>query len=232
MNNRFNWQSFISIALLFAFVIMLVSGVILYIAPEGSLSRWIGWDVLNLTKKQWEHQHTIFSYLFILFSVFHIFKINWGLLISYFKFEKFNSVYLKEILIALAIVILVFIGTLFNWKPFSSVISWGNTLSDNYGVGVEYPTIADAEKLTLHDFATKVLQVSYSDLKEYSKRYTFNELNRNSTIMEFCKINKITPEDFYIEIKKQLSDSGGLGFSGKPDISSIESYLDHSITIL
>lgn len=232
MNNKFNWQSFISIALVFAFIIMLVSGVILYIAPEGSLSRWIGWDVLNLTKKQWEQQHTIFSYVFVLFSLFHIFKINWGLLISYFKFNKLRAVYLKELVIAIVIVILVFTGTLFNWKPFSSVISWGKTLSDNYGVGVNYPNIADAEKLTLHDFATKVLQISYSDFKEHTKKYTFNELNRNSTVIEFCKINKITPENFYMEIKKQLSNQGGSGLSGNPDISSIESYLDHSITIL
>jgi hypothetical protein len=67
---------------------MLLSGVILYIAPEGSLSRWIGWDVFGLTKKQWEYQHAMFSLLFVLFSIFHIFRINWGLLLSYFALEK------------------------------------------------------------------------------------------------------------------------------------------------
>ena len=81
---RFSWQSFISIGLLLSFIIMGFSGIILFIAPEGSLSRWIGWDVMNLTKKQWEQQHTIFSYLFILFSIFHVFKINWGYLVFIF----------------------------------------------------------------------------------------------------------------------------------------------------
>ena len=50
MINKFNWQSFISIGLLISFLVMLISGVVLYIAPEGSLSRWIGWDVFSLTK--------------------------------------------------------------------------------------------------------------------------------------------------------------------------------------
>ena len=47
MNNKFNWQSFISIGLLLSFFVMLVSGIVLYIAPEGSLSRWIGWDIFK-----------------------------------------------------------------------------------------------------------------------------------------------------------------------------------------
>lgn len=228
MNNKFNWQSFISIALLFAFILMLISGVILYIAPEGSLSRWIGWDILNLTKKQWEHQHTIFSYLFIVFSVLHIFKINWGLLISYFQFEKKSFIYFKEIAIALVIVLFVFIGTLFNWKPFSSVINWGSNISDNYGVGVDYPNVSDAEKLSLYNFATTVFQISYSDFKAYTKEYEFTELDKNSTVLEFCKQNDITPEELYKKIKKRMLANDS---KGSAENSALQSFLDHS-TIL
>lgn len=228
MNNKFNWQSFISIALLFAFIFMLISGIVLYIAPEGSLSRWIGWNILNLTKKQWEHQHTIFSYLFILFSLLHIFKINWGLLISYFQFEKKHFTYIKEIIIALVIVLFVFIGTLFNWKPFSSVINWGSNISDNYGLGVDYPNVSDAEKLSLDNFATNVFQISYSDFEAYTKEYEFADLDKNSTVIEFCEVNDITPEELYKKIKKKMLDDKTTGSTGN---SAIQSFLDNS-TIL
>lgn len=228
MNNKFNWQSFISIALLFAFVFMLISGIVLYIAPEGSLSRWIGWDILNLTKKQWEHQHTIFSYLFILFSVLHIFKINWGLLISYFLFDKKRFIFFKEIIIAFVIVMFVFVGTLFNWKPFSSVINWGNSISDNYGVGVEYPNVSDAEKLSLEKFAMNVFQISYSDFKAYTKEYEYADLDKNSTVLEFCKLNEISPEYLYKNIKEQIVADKPSGSAGN---STIQSFLDNS-TIL
>ena len=164
MNNKFSWQSFISIGLLLSFIIMLISGIVLYIAPEGSLSRWIGWDILNLSKKQWEHQHTIFSYLFILFSIFHVFKINWSYLISYFVIEKFKMINLKEIIIAIAITVLVFWGTLLSWSPFNFVIQFGNKISDSYAEKVEIPNIPDAEKLLLNDFALKAFNISYTDL--------------------------------------------------------------------
>ncbi len=198
MNNKFNWQSFISIGLLLSFFIMLVSGIVLYIAPEGSLSRWIGWDILNLSKKQWEYQHTIFSYLFILFSIFHVFKINWSYLISYFVVEKFKMIFLKEIIVAVVITVLIFMGTLFNWSPFKNVIQFGNKISDSYAEKVKIPNIPDAEKLSLNDFAKEVFNISYSDLVSNLKKFDFDKVDENSTVIDFCNQNDITPEEFYL----------------------------------
>ena len=223
MNNKFNWQSFISIGLLLSFIIMLISGIVLYIAPEGSLSRWIGWDILNLSKKQWEHQHTIFSYLFILFSIFHVFKINWSYLISYFVIEKFKMINLKEIIIAIAITVLVFWGTLGSWSPFNFVIQFGNNISDSYAENVEIPNLPDAEKLSLNDFAEKVLNISYYDLKQNLKKLTFDKVDKNSTVRDFCKLNGITPEEFYISLKCNLSTSGSAEITDFPDVSSYSS---------
>ena len=198
MNNKFNWQSFISIGLLLSFFIMLVSGIVLYIAPEGSLSRWIDWDILNLSKKQWEYQHTIFSYLFILFSIFHVFKINWSYLISYFVVEKFKMINLKEIIVAVVITILIFMGTLFNLSPFKNVIQFGNKISDSYAENVEIPNIPDAEKLSLNDFAKEVFNISYSDLVSNLEKFDFDKVDKNSTVIDFCNLNNITPKEFYL----------------------------------
>lgn len=198
MNNKFNWQSFISIGLLLSFIVMLISGIVLYIAPEGSLSRWIGWDILNLSKKQWEYQHTIFSYLFILFSIFHVFKINWSYLISYFVVEKFKMINLKEIIVAVVITVLIFMGTFFNLSPFKNVIQFGNKISDSYAEDIEIPNIPDAEKLSLNDFAKEVFSISYSDLVSNLEKFNFDKVDENSTVIDFCNLNDITPEEFYL----------------------------------
>ena len=204
MNNKFNWQSFISIGLLFSFFVMLVSGIVLYVAPEGSLSRWIDWEVFNLNKKQWEHQHTIFSYLFILFSIFHIFKINWELLLSYFVIEKIKLFNLKEIVIAFVITILVFSGTLYNVNPFQFIINLGNNISDNHSLSVEMPNIPDAEKLSLKDFSEKVFEVSYEEVYNILVNVGFNSIDENIIVSEFCKKNNITPQELYKILKGEL----------------------------
>ncbi len=232
MNNKFNWQSFISIGLLLSFIVMLISGIVLYIAPEGSLSRWIGWDILNLSKKQWEYQHTIFSYLFILFSIFHVFKINWSYLISYFVVEKFKMINLKEIIVAVVITVLIFIGTLFNWSPFKNVIQFGNKISDSYAEKVEIPNIPDAEKLSLNDFAKEVFNISYSDLVSNLEKFDFDKVDENSTVIDFCKLNNITPEEFYISLKYELSIRGSAEITNSSDASSYSSYFGDKKAVL
>ena len=229
MSNRFNWQSFISIGLLLSFIIMLFSGIILYIAPEGSLSRWIGWDILNLTKKQWEQQHTIFSYLFILFTVFHLFKINWVYFISYFVIEKLKFKFLKEITVALLITILVFIGTFNSWIPFKNIIDWGKDISDSYIIGVELTGIPDAEKLTMEEFANQVFHISYQRMVEELSDYNLSNTSKTTIVSEFCKINKITPEEFYLKLKSRILIGGSISYF---NLSSSNSFFDQTITIL
>ncbi len=206
MTNKFNWQSFISIGLLISFIVMLLSGVVLYVAPEGSLSRWIGWDVFNLTKKQWEHQHSIFSLVFILFSIFHIFKINWGLLLSYFALENKKFTNIKEFLVALVICAVVFIGTFFDWSPFRNIIEFGTDVSDNQTIEVERPDIPDIDKLPLKDFSEKVFNIPINEMEIILEKNNLKIVSTDISINEFCSQNDISPQELFLLIKKSISN--------------------------
>ncbi|MCK5028442.1 MAG: DUF4405 domain-containing protein [Bacteroidales bacterium] len=205
MTNKFNWQSFISIGLLISFLVMLLSGVILYVAPEGSLSRWIGWDVFNLTKKQWEHQHSIFSLLFILFSIFHIFTINWGLLISYFALENKKLTNIKELLAAFVISILVFTGTFFSLSPFENIIELGNNISENQTIEVDRPDIPNIDKLPLIEFSEKVFNISITEMEIVLEKNNLKIVDANVSVNEFCSQNDMSPQELYLLIKKSIS---------------------------
>lgn len=232
MRNKFNWQSFISIGLLFSFIIMLFSGVILYVAPEGSLSRWIGWDVFSLTKKQWEHQHSIFSLLFILFSIFHIFRINWGLLLSYFALEKKRLTYMKELLTAIIISVLVFVGTFLNLSPFSNIIKMGNKVSESYSIEVERPDVPDIDKLTLKEFSEKVFNFSVVELELILEKNNMKIANSDISVNDFCIRNNISPQELYILIKNSISTSGNALQIEVVDLSSYYSFTEGKRTIL
>jgi hypothetical protein len=211
---------------------MLLSGVILYVAPEGSLSRWIGWDVFSLTKKQWEHQHSIFSLLFILFSIFHIFRINWGLLLSYFALEKKRLTYMKEFLAAIIISVLVFVGTFFNLSPFSNIIKLGNKVSESYSIEVEIPDVPNMEKLTLEEFSEKVFFISVVELELILEKNNLEILNSDVSVNEFCLRNNMSPQEFYILIKKSISMLGNALLIEQVNLSSFYSFTEENNTIL
>ena len=232
MKNKFNWQSFFSIGLLLTFILMFFSGIVLYIAPEGSLSRWIGWDVFSLTKKQWEQQHTIFSYLFVLFSIFHVFKINWSFLVSYLVIEKFRLANLKEILIAVTITVLVFAGTLYRWSPFEAISSLGSKISDSYTKNVEMPDVQDAEKLTIKMFTEKVFDLNYINVEIILNDHNFSIVEPEILVIDFCKQNKISPEELFKIIKDKSIKEARSGGSKVLDISSFSTHLEEKESLL
>jgi hypothetical protein len=76
MKNKFSWKAFISFGLTYSFIIIIVSGVMLYMSPPGRYAHWVNWKILGFTKEGWQAIHTVFSYTFVILSIFHLFSIN------------------------------------------------------------------------------------------------------------------------------------------------------------
>jgi len=49
-----------SLSLGFSFVIMSCTGIVLYIAPHGRVSRWLDWHLFGLDKAQYQGLHCYF----------------------------------------------------------------------------------------------------------------------------------------------------------------------------
>ena len=68
---KWHTRSFISFLLTWSFAILIVSGIVLYIAPHGRVAHWVNWRLLGLTKDNWAAIHTIIGYLFMIVAVVH-----------------------------------------------------------------------------------------------------------------------------------------------------------------
>ena len=89
--NRANWRVFTSFLVLFSFIVLATSGIILYIFPHGRVAYWVDFHLLGLDKDQWDTLHTCFSLLFVSFSVFHIIN-NWRTLWNYVRDKAKNTI--------------------------------------------------------------------------------------------------------------------------------------------
>ena len=126
------WRSLASFFLVISSVLILVSGIVLYIAPPGRYANFYGWKVLGLDKGQWEAVHTLFSYTAVIFSVIHL-VVNWQVLLNYLWDRAHKAHALKrELTIAVVITLVVGIGTVYNLPPFSTVMDWGEALSASW----------------------------------------------------------------------------------------------------
>lgn len=107
---KFHFRQFFSVLILLMFIVLVVSGFVLFLTPAGRIAHPTNWTLMGLDKDQWADLHFVLSVLFIISSVFHLIY-NWKAFASYFKnhlSKKFQ--FKKEWLTAL--IIFVFISFL------------------------------------------------------------------------------------------------------------------------
>jgi hypothetical protein len=147
---RFNLRSFTSFALVFSTIIMSISGFILYVAPPGRIANWTDWKLLLFNKAEWAALHTIFSYMFFILFVIHLFFVNWRTFLNYIKSKLRSGLNRKwELMAATFVTVIFFIGTLNSWTPFGPVMAFGEKVKEGWGRTYEAPPVAHMETYDL-----------------------------------------------------------------------------------
>ena len=208
---RFNWQIFISFNLLFTFVVMLISGVILYFKPEGSVARWLAWDVWGLTKSGWEAMHTVFSFLFLIFAVLHIVKIHLQNIRLYFLNYKPGRTS-REMNVALLISAVFLIGTAFNVPPFHWIFKAGNYLSDSWGEKIAVKHEAIDAKQPMREVAI-IMGIKKDELLSGLGKKEI-DVSMQQSLRENAENNGLTPYELYNIIRNSGMMSTGRGADG------------------
>ena len=205
---KFKWRAFVSIYMGYSFIAMLITGIMLYIAPAGRIAFWTNWKFLGLTKKEWEAVHTLFSFIWIVFAVYHII-FNWKPLINYIR-SKLNktSKVRSEFIYATLFTILVFFGTYFKIPPFSTVVSLGDYITESWESKETEPPVPHAERLTLNEFA-KIVKIDEKTIYKTLKQNGLEIPSSQITVQELAEINKTTPDKIYrlLEVNKALSSN-------------------------
>jgi hypothetical protein len=144
-----------SLIMLWSMIMMIYTGIVLYIAPHGRVAYWTNWELFGWSKDQFADIHTTFMVLFIAATLLHIYY-NWKSLTSYMKNQAKSFVFFtKEMLAALSIVLLFFFGTLYTVVPFSTFLEFGEGMKESWVEKSEEPPYGHAEESTLKDFSQK-----------------------------------------------------------------------------
>ncbi|MBK9139658.1 MAG: DUF4405 domain-containing protein [Verrucomicrobia bacterium] len=154
-SRRFQWRALTSVLIAGSFVILVVTGIVLFAAPPGRIANWTNWNILGLRKTEWAGLHIWFSTLFLLVTIFHV-AFNWRPMVSYFKDRLSRRIGFRwEWAVALLIVAGVFAGTRLAVPPFSTLLAWNEDLKQSWDSPADRAPIPHAELLTLRELAEK-----------------------------------------------------------------------------
>ncbi|HUU05465.1 MAG TPA: DUF4405 domain-containing protein [Patescibacteria group bacterium] len=198
----FRFRAFTAFWLTFSFLLSVLSGLILFLRPEGSLAAWTGWSALGLNKKQWEGVHTVFVFVLVISASIHLLY-NWRTLTAYCRLKKkqFGMVFkgmavFREFFAAALLTVLILIGTISEWLPCQWIIGWRGIFKSGSAVVTLAPPVADAGKLSL---------ASLCALSGISEQRVLRNAGANGlqlralseTLSEIAKKNGMSPEKIY-----------------------------------
>jgi magnesium-transporting ATPase (P-type) len=201
-NKKFKYKNFTSFTLLFSLLILILSGIAMYIRPEGSIANWVGWSFMGLSKNAWEGMHTLFCIFFIIFVILHLF-FNWKIVMNYLngKLSKgLNSK--KEFFSAVVLVSIFLITAVMQWPPLWKIPAWRADIKKGNNIITVRPPESEFEKKKLLEVAS-ILNLSIEELVQ--KMINLNlvvdtDNPQNTTLLEIARSNKTTPEIIYIQL--------------------------------
>lgn len=185
-----------SLTLLISFIPLILTSVILYIAPEGRVAYWADWHLLGLSKTQWSDIHINLGFLFLAAGLIHLW-LNWRPILAYLKNKaKELVVFTPAMWVALLLNLVFLVGTLAYIPPFSSILNFGHFFKERAGEVHGEPPYGHAELSSLELFARRTggdVEVMSANLKAAGIQFDSNK----ESILAIANRNHLTPKAVY-----------------------------------
>jgi hypothetical protein len=146
----------ISLTTFIGFIFLALSGIMLFVSPQGRVAYWAGWSMLGLSKDQWASVHTTFMILFLTVGIWHI-VLNWRPIVGYLK-DRTRKVRLTrpEFLTSLGICVVCFAGPLLGLPPFQQLLDASEGIKAYWEGTHGSPPWGHAEESPLDRFCERI----------------------------------------------------------------------------
>ena len=216
-SSKFHWKVFVSFYVVFSFLALAVSGIVLYVAPPGRIANWSVWQLLLLSKAQWQAVHTIVALMFLVAASFHIY-FNWKVLVAYVKSKLQTGIRMKRELAAASLAGAAILAvSIAGVPPFGTVMDVGEDIKNSWSTASSEPPVPHAELMTVAKLSETVkipADKAVANLEKQGVRVA----QPTMTVQQIADDNKLTPQQVYQKIqsddakpKVSLAEGGGWG---------------------
>jgi hypothetical protein len=203
MRKKFNWRAFNSLYIVYSFIILSLSGFVLFIAPPGRIANWTNLTIMGFTKHEWQAIHIIFTFLFFIAIVFHIY-FNWKPILFYFRKKRNQKTKIKfEFYTVTLIVFLIFFVTYLDLPPANGFIDLGESLSNSWEEKTNSAPISHAELLTINELAQQIKK-SPEQIFSSLKNSGITVESKDISIKTIAQNNNISPDKLYKIIRPEI----------------------------
>jgi hypothetical protein len=179
------------------FLVMAITGIILFLEPEGRIAYWVHWEFLGLTKTQWGNIHIVSSLLFIVAGIFHIY-FNWKPLINYIINKVAGGLKLKkELAIAGVVSLCIIVGSIFAVPPLKYILDFNEFVKDSWVTKPEYePPFGHAELMSMRSLA-RIKQIDLEKAVKALQEEGYTIERTDESLETIAETNDTSPMAIY-----------------------------------
>lgn len=230
-NNKWSGRAFTSLLSLASFLILSITGIILYAQPHGRIADWTKWRLLGLEKGQFGSIHVLAGLLFLIAGGFHLYY-NWNLLMRYLSGKVESTLrHKRELILSGLIFLWILASGIWSFPPLVYVINMSETIKNSWVTSPDLePPFGHAEQISLKTLCKKqnipleqaMLELRNAGFKIDSPKQTLAEIaeRKNTSGMGVyavikkleAKTEAMKPGEAWTEEKIEETFSGtGLG---------------------
>lgn len=208
----------VSLTTFLTFVVLAVSGTVLYVVPQGRVANWAGWSLAGLSKDDWSGLHIATALLFVVAGVWHT-VLNWKLIVAYLRDRAQRlRVLTPDFLAALVLTVAVSAAALLQAPPVSWVLDLNASLKNSAARKWGEPPYGHAELSSLGAFAAQT-GLDAGRALELLRQSGMKVDGPEQTLAAIAGANGVTPQRVYETIRparaqRASGDASGVVPSG------------------
>ena len=217
-------RSFTAFMVTAAFTVMVVTGIVLFVVPQGRIANWVDWSLLGLGKEAWGDVHILFGLIFLIAGIAHLYPFNWKPFKHYLAERVAGRIDFKrpkrEAVAALAVSGLLLAGGIAAVPPFNSLYELNDWAKSAWVTSPEYePPFGHAEELPLSSLARKTdmdLDRAMAELKARGIRFD----GPRDRLDRIAHANGLSAMDVYMLIRP---------FERKPEMRTLAAHTPETV---
>lgn len=217
LSNKQSSRSLVSFLVAWSFLILTVTGLVLYVVPQGRVAYWTHWSLAGMEKEQWAWVHMMFGGVFIVTGALHLF-FNWNTFMTFLAGRVKGHMRVKrEVLIATLLTLFIFVTSVARWPPSSWIIDLNARIKDAWVTSpASEPPFGHAEEVSLAAIARRMqLDLDQGIAALRAQGVQFDDTSQ--TLERIARHNGITPMAVYAILAsfQRATDKGFAGLTAE-----------------
>jgi len=202
VKNKQSARSLVAFLVTWAFVLLTVTGIVLYVVPQGRVAYWVHWSLLGLEKEQWAWVHMMFGGVFIVTGAIHLYY-NWKPFTKYLAERARGQIRIKrELVVSLGLTVLIFGLSVFDLPPASWVFALNAQVKSSWVTSPELePPFGHAEESSVAGIAKRMdidLPAALAALRSEGVQFG----SERDSLEKIARANGVTPMAVYGIIRR------------------------------